>query len=248
MMKTTYTLFLGLIFLMISCGDNVIEDPDESIYGFEYFPLEIGYTWEYKVDSVLIFQGGSSNIPSTSFIQEKVTELLSEDGDEKIYKLERRFRKDMNSDWYLQDVWQVSKNNTRATKTEENLRFIKLVFPAVEGEKWDGNVFFDANKEFTVAANDITIYQDWNYKIEDVDLSKTYNGNTYPKVLHVSHIDEESMISKRFSEEFYAEGVGLVERNMQIFDTQNTDTSFLWLERAEKGFQLNQTLISFSKN
>ena len=247
-MKTNYTLLLGLLFLIISCGDNVVEEPDQSIYGYEYFPLDIGHTWEYQVDSVLIFQGGNDNITSTSFIQEEVTELLSEEGDEKTYKLERRYRKDMNSEWYLQDVWQVSISESKAIKTEENLKFIKLVFPATLDTKWDGNVFFDANKEFTVAANSITIFQDWNYKIDNIDLSKTYNDIDYPKVMQVSHIDEESLISKRFSEEYYAEGIGLVERKMEIFDSQNGNTTLSWLDRAEKGFQLNQTLISFTKN
>ncbi len=140
-MKTTYILLLGLLFLISSCGDNVIEEPDESIYGYEFFPLEVGHTWEYQVDSVVIFQGGSSNIFSTSFIQEEVTELLSEEGDEKTYKIVRRYRPDQDSEWILQDVWQVAKSDSRATKTEENLRFIKLVFPATKDKKWDGNVF-----------------------------------------------------------------------------------------------------------
>ncbi len=108
--------------------------------------------------------------------------------------------------------------------------------------------FFDSNKEVTVAANGISVFQDWSYKIEDIDLSREYHGTTYPKVMHVSHIDQESLISRRFSEEYYAEGVGLVERNMEIFDSQNGNTSLTWLERAEKGFQIDQTLISFSKN
>jgi len=248
MMKNTNIFFLLFCLFLASCGDNEIEEPDETIYGYEYFPLEIGYTWEYQVDSVLIVQGGADNIFSTSFIQEKVVELLSEEGDEKTYKLERRYRADQDSEWRLQDVWQVARSDSRATRTEENLKFIKLVFPAVKDVKWDGNVFFDSNKEFTVAANSITIYQDWNYKIDDLGLSREYNGTTYPKVLRVSHIDEESLISRRFSEEYYAEGVGLVERYMEIFDSQNGNTSLSWLERAEEGFQIKQTLLSFSEN
>lgn len=248
MMKITNILFLGFIFLLFSCSDNTIEDPDESIYGYEYFPLEVGYKWEYQVDSVLIVQGGISNIFSTSFIQEEVVELLSDDGEEMIYKMERRFRENQDAEWKLRDVWQISKNNSMATKTEENLKFIKLVFPATKGKRWDGNVFFDSNKEFAVASNGIAIYQDWNYKIEETEISRTYNEVEYPKVLHVLHIDEESLITKRFSEEFYAEDVGLVERSMRIFDSQNGDTTLTWLERAQAGFQLDQTLISFSKN
>lgn len=247
-MKTTYTLLLGLLFIITSCGENVIEEPDQNFYGYEYFPLDIGYTWEYQVDSILIFQGGNDNIVTSSLIQERVTELLSEEGDEKTYKLERRYRKDENAEWQLQDVWQITKSESKAIRTEENLKFVKLVFPALLDTKWDGNVFFDASKEFTVAANNITIFQDWNYKIESLDLSKTYNDVEYPMVMQVSHIDEESLISKRFSEEYYAKGIGLVERRMEIFDSQNGNTTLSWLERAEKGFQLEQTLISFTKN
>lgn len=248
MMKFTNTFFLILIILVFSCGENVVEEPDESIYGYEYFPLEIGYTWEYQVDSVIVFQGGDSNLTSSSFIQEKVVELIGETPNEKTYKLERRYKKSIENEWLLQDVWQVSISLENAIKTEENLKFIKLVFPALPGKRWDGNSFFDSDQEISVASNNIAIYQDWSYKIEDKNLSRTIGDITYDDVLHVSHIDEESLINKRFSEEFYAAGVGLVERNMIIFDTQNPDTSLDWLDRAQKGFQLNQRLISFSTN
>lgn len=247
-MKYINLLLFSFGFIYLSCGDNVIEEPDESIYGYEFFPLDVGYTWEYKVDSTLIVQGGSSNIVGTSYVQERISDLLSEEGDKKTYRIERSYKSNLNSDWTLQDVWQVSMDKTRAIKTEENLSFIKLIFPATKGKKWDGNVFFDSNKEFTVASNEIAIFQDWSYKIEEVDLSRTYNEVTYPKVLFVSHTDEESLISKRLSEEYYAEGVGLVERKMEIFDTQDGDTSKSWLDRAQKGFQLNQTLLTFTKN
>jgi hypothetical protein len=234
--------------IVVSCGDNVVEEPDESLFGYEYFPVGVGLTWEYQVDSVLIFQGGSSNIVSSSFIQERITDLISEIDDEKIYRLERSHKMVEDDQWKLQDVWQVSINKSTATKTEENLKFIKVVFPAVQGTKWDGNAFFDSDKEFPVAANNLTVYQDWNYKIEEVGESGIINDITYDEILHISHIDEESLISKRYSDERYVKGIGLVERNMLIFDTQNPDTSLPWLERAQKGFQLNQTLIEFYTN
>jgi hypothetical protein len=248
MMNYSNTYLFALMFLAVSCGDSVIEEPDESLYGYGYFPVEVGYTWEYQVDSVLIFQGGDNNIISSSFIQEKVSELISENNDERKFKLERSHRNGGNEAWVLQDVWQVSIDNDKATKTEENLKFIKLVFPAVKGEKWDGNAFFDSDKEISVGANNMSVFQDWNYKIEEAGVSRTINDVIYSSALNVSHIDQESLISKRFSEEFYADGIGLVERNMEIFDTQKSDTSVPWLERAEEGFQLSQKLISFSTN
>ena len=248
MMNYSYTYLFALLFLFISCGDDVIEEPDESLYGYSYFPIEVGYTWEYQVDSVLIVQGGDANIISSSFIQERVSELISEQSGEKKFKLERSSKKEKADAWRTQVVWQVSISSDMATKTEDNLRFIKLVFPAVKGKKWDGNAFFDSDKEVSIGGNNISVYQDWNYKIEEVNVSKTVNDITYPNSLVVSHIDEESLISKRFSEELYVDGIGLVERNMQIFDSQKSDTSVSWLERAEEGFQLSQKLITFSTN
>ena len=247
-MKNVYILFIGIFLIMYSCGDNVTEELDDSIYGYEYLPLDVGFTWEYQVDSILIIQGGNSNIISSSFVQEKVVELISEESSSKTYRLERSIRSDQDSNWKLRDVWQISKDDTKVIKTEENLRFIKLVFPAVKGVKWDGNTFFDASKLFDVASNEVAIYQDWNYKVEEVEIEKTYNDILYSDVLRLSHVDEESLISRRFSEEYYAKDVGLVYREMEIYDSQNGDTSLSWLERAEKGFKLNQTLLSFSKN
>lgn len=248
MMNYLNTYLFVLIFLFASCGKNEIENPDESLFAYEYFPLEVGYAWEYQVDSVIIFQGGNDNIISSSFIQERVAELISEDGDERVYKLERSYRSEMSDVWKLQDVWQVSIDKNKATKTEENLKFIKLVFPAVEGEKWDGNAFFDSDKRISVGANNIIVYQDWNYKIESIGETRTVNDIDYASTLLVSHIDEETLISKRFSEEVYAKDIGLIEREMQIFYTQDTDVTLPWLEKAQEGFQLSQRLISFSIN
>ncbi|MDF1698772.1 MAG: hypothetical protein P1U56_23160 [Saprospiraceae bacterium] len=247
-MKNYNILIIVFTVFVLSCGENVTEEPNENLYGYGYFPIEVGYTWEYQVDSVLILQGGNSNKATTSYIQEEVTELLSENEGEKTYKLIRSYRKDLDSDWLVQKVWQISKDETSATRTEGNIRFIKMVFPNSVGTKWDGNSFFDANQDFLVGADNIPIFQDWSYKIEDKGIERTINDTEYGDVLHVSHIDEESLIGFRFSEEYYIQGIGLAERNMQIFESQDGDTLKPWLERAEVGFQLNQTLLSFSAN
>lgn len=245
-MKYTYITLLGLLFFLVSCGDNVIEEPDENLYGYEYFPLGVGYTWEYQMDSIVF--GGGSNVVTTSFIQEKITELLSESGANKSYRIERRFKRNVADEWKLIDVWQVAVDGEKATKTEENLKFVKLVFPATKGKRWDGNLFFDSTKEYSVASNFLTIYLDWRYKIEDVDISRTFNDIDYSSTMHVSHIDDESAVSKRFSEEFYAKDIGLVERSMEIYGTQDVDTTKAWIDRATEGYQMSQKLISFTKN
>ena len=240
-------LFSVLIISIFSCGENEIEAPDESVFGYEYFPLELGYEWIYSVDSVLINQKGTNNVVSSSFLKEELIEVLSDSEQEKEYKLQRSYKKDSLSQWKIKNIWTIQRDGGRAIRSEGNISFVKLVFPAVDGTKWDGNVFFDDEKEFPVAAENLTVYKDWEYKINNIG-AKTIGGTLYPEVLDISHIDEVTFISKRFSTESYAKGIGLVERKMEIFDTQNGNESLPWIERAEKGFQLTQTLVSFKKN
>tara|TARA_R110000737_G_C14518253_1_gene474904 strand:+ start:278 stop:991 length:714 start_codon:yes stop_codon:yes gene_type:complete len=237
---------LGII-LFISCGKNEIEIPDDAVFGYEYFPLEVGYEWVYAVDSVLIIQGGTKNKVSSSFIKEELIEILKDTETEKEYKIQRSYRKDSISQWRIRNIWTIRRDERRAIRNEGNISFVKLVFPAVDGAKWDGHIFFDDEKEFPVAADNLRIYKGWEYKINNVG-SKSVGGILYLDVLDIAHIDEFSFISKRFSTESYAKGIGLVERKMEIFDTQNGNESLPWIERAEKGFQLTQTLVSFKKN
>jgi len=97
------------------------------------------------------------------------------------------------------DIWTIASTDARVTKTIENLTFVKMVFPATDGTRWDGHVFFDDEEFFPVAQENLKIY-------------------------------------------------GLVERYMEIFDSQNRIESEAWVDSAEKGFFLHQTLTSFTKN
>ncbi len=242
-------LFLSIvIFSIYSCGDTEIEERDRSNFGYEYYPLEIGYEWQYLVDSVLIGRGGLENIISTSFVKDEIKSLISDENGEKVYRLERSHKINEDADWNLKNIWKIAVDENRAYRTEENLRFVKLVFPVIKGTKWDGNIFFDSNEEFPVAQENLKIYQNWNYKIEYVDEPRSINDISYDQVLEVSHIDEDGLLERRFSKELYAKGVGLIERDIEIFDTQNGNTSLSWVDRAEKGYKLHQKLISFNKN
>lgn len=247
MKRLPILLYSILIISIFSCGENEIENPDDSIFGYEYFPLGLGYEWIYAVDSVLINQAGTNNVISSSFIKEELIEIIKDTEDNKEFQLQRSYKKDSISQWKITDIWVIQADHSRAIRTEENLSFVKLVFPAVDGTKWDGHVFFDDDKDFPVAAENITVYKDWEYQINEIE-SKTVGGTLYSEVLDVLHIDDVTFISKRFSTESYAKGIGLIERKMEIFDTQNGNTSLPWVERAEKGFQLTQTLVSFTKN
>ena len=88
-MKNLNILFLAFVFVFASCEESTVEEQDAAFFGYEYFPVEVGYLWEYEVDSVLILQGGFSKIISSSYIREEITNLISENGGERRFRLDR---------------------------------------------------------------------------------------------------------------------------------------------------------------
>lgn len=247
-MKNQLLLLCLAIFCALSCGENETEELDQSVFGYEYLSLDVGHEWIYNVDSVLIGQGGLDNIESTSQVRERITELISEENGKKTYRLERSHRRADSVAWNVTDIWTIASTDARVTKTIENLTFVKMVFPATDGTRWDGHVFFDDEEFFPVAQENLKIYQNWDYEIQSRDQPQKVGDIDYDNVLRVDHIDEETLISRRLSYEKYAKGVGLVERYMEIFDSQNRIESEAWVDSAEKGFFLHQTLTSFTKN
>lgn len=247
-MKNQLLLLSLAIVCALSCGENEIEDPDQSAFGYEYFQVDVGHEWIYNVDSVLIGQGGLGNIESSSQVRERITDLISDEDGEKTYRLERSHRRNDSTTWNVTDIWTIATTDERVTKTIENLTFVKMVFPATDGVRWDGNVFFNDEESFPVAQENLKIYQNWDYEVQSRDVPMKVGEIDYDNVLRVNHIDDETQISRRFSYEKYAKDVGLVERYMEIFDSQNRIDSEPWVDSAEKGFFLHQTLVSFTKN
>lgn len=246
MKNLSISLLVFATILFCSCGDTVTDPGDQNLYGYEYFPIEIGNEWEYKVDSVLVIQGGTNNLVSTSYVKERVTDLISDIDGEKTYRLERSYRPNQMAEWVLTDVWTISKSDSRIIKNIENISFMKLVFPAILNTKWDGNVFFDDFAFFPVGQDNMKIYLDWDYKIVSRGEPRIVNDLSFDDALEVSHIDLTTMISKRLSYEYYAKDVGLIERHMEIFEDQTRDPSVPWVEDADKGFELTQTLVSYT--
>jgi len=77
-----------------------------------------------------------------------------------------------------------------------------------------------------------------NYVIE-----RSVNGIDYTNTIEVILVDTENSIEKRYAKEVYAKGVGLISREMIIIDSQDVGSGLPIIERPEKGFILNQSLI-----
>jgi len=235
------------LFLLSACGtESIPASSTEVELGF--FPIDTFQTWEYQMDSVIYDNGGLVIDTIRSFRKEQVMGNFVDVEGSVTYRLGISWKKQANDQWTETDLWTFKLNENGLQRTEENLNFVKLKFPIVEGDFWDGNQFPEDTK-VVVSGDSIQVYRNWLYEYVDRVESLEIDGDTYDDVIHVKQADNENLIERRFSEEFYSKGVGLVARNMMILDVQcGQDPNcppLPWEIKADQGFILTQRLIDY---
>ncbi|MFK8005893.1 MAG: hypothetical protein AB8H03_05965 [Saprospiraceae bacterium] len=267
-MKNTILLFSAFIILSFthfSCNENTVAENLIVKKGFDYYPLEIGNYITYQLDSI-VYRGQSGSdcnfIQDTAshFLREEVIDIFEDNSGVVNYIMERYISQHQNGPWQVADVWNIKKTETQVERVEENLRFIKAVFPVREGTGWNGNTFFQ-DTTTVLGGETIDFYKHWSdqYEYESVDLPEEFNGIMFDSVMTVIQSEaSENKINHRVSIEKYARGVGLIYKEMKILDTQCTmsklacggDSSGLaycndipWEEKAEKGLILRQVVV-----
>lgn len=255
--RLAFFFLIVLPALFSACRDNQVEDitPDP---GYDYFPLEVGRMWEYEVDSIIYDPSATgTNVDSfRTYVREQITDTLLDGAGNVLYRAERYSRRSDTLPWRAEKVFTLSREGRRAFRTEDNLRFIKLVFPAGVGKSWDGNAFFDPGLEVLVAGESIQMFNFWDYRILEREAAATVGGLRFEDVLLVQNANNDgNIIERRYAVERYARGVGLIFREMDILRTDcqvccNGDLggacqSLPWEEKAEKGFSLRQRLVRY---
>lgn len=236
------SLILFILFAFISCGEETIE-VDGSVEGKDYFPVDLGREWIYQTDSIVYDESKGIIDTLSGYVREVISESLS-DG---TFIITRSYTKDLTEEWEITDIWSGRIEDRKAVRTEENLSFIKLVFPPNKSSQWDGNALFDENVETTVAGEPIQPYQGWDYEIVSIDGTYSQDTISVSNIVEVLQVDVVSVIDRRYSLERFAKNIGLVEKKMMILDCQcsSVPDSVPWEEKAEKGFILTQKLISY---
>lgn len=245
-----HLMVLALLVLVLglqSCEKkSVVEDFAESKFGYDYFPLELGKYWIYHVDSTIYDDIGATIIESSSQVREEIVEVYTDETGDEIYRIERFWRSSDSMQWVVTDVWVAYQNGLQAYRTEENLKFVKFVFPPAVGTRWDSNIFIDNATVVTVSGESLSMFAGWDEaRIDAFDEPDQAGDVSYDNVATVilTDDDEENSIERRYALEKYARGVGLIYKEYEILDSQCSSCTGTWAEKAEKGFILKQTLI-----
>lgn len=234
-MKKVLAPFLVMMLLLtLACKK---EKKAEAVdLGYTYFPTEIGQYVIYQVDSISYNDFFNPvKIDTTHFqLKELVQSHFTDNEGRESDRLERYVRKNDSLPWVLRDVWYQTRTSTKAEKVEENVRFVKLIFPVQVNQKWNGNAF-----------NPIGNYE---YEYKTVDVKKTVNKISFDSTLTVNQILDSNLIEKKYQLEIYAKNVGMIYK--RFVDVQDKSTSIEpkpLSERIDAGTDYTYKIIAFGK-
>ncbi len=242
--KNTGLIILTTLFcfMFIACEDKV-KTLDASFFDYEYFPMEIGDYWVYRVDSTTVESQGANIRKSKNFVREEIIESFINAEGKTVFMIQRSLSDSLNGRYLVRDIWTAEMTDESAFRIEENLRFNKLSFPIDLDDQWQGNLF-DNLVEQVVAGETMWVYKDWgDYQVIADGIERVVNGQLYTGVVAVKQADHDFGLERRFAIEYYAPEVGLIERQMAIYDTQCVCPGQTWEEKASAGFTLNQILL-----
>ncbi|PHN06606.1 hypothetical protein [Flavilitoribacter nigricans] len=251
--KPALLILLSALGIFFSCNKSTLEDLD-LVMGYEYFPLEVGQSRHYAVDSIIFDPSVQGIVPDTSFgfFREDVVDTLRDNTGALVFRIERYYRQNSADPWQIHSVVSSSRGEREAVYTENNLRFIKLRFPLQDGLEWDGTAYFPDRIDIELAGESIDFYKGWDNTVVERRAEFQLNGQSVPDVYVVRLADLENNIQYRSGYEVYAAGKGLIYQEIQVMDSQcefccNGDLGYCitlpWVEKAEKGLILKKRLL-----
>ncbi|MGP8215029.1 MAG: hypothetical protein ACLQQ4_05655 [Bacteroidia bacterium] len=189
-------LFMALAFL--SCKK---EKPAPPVYiGYDYFPNNAGHWIIYRVDSMIV--PFSSNTIDTFhyYIKEVIDSFYTNNLGQRTQVIERYKATNLDSAWVYQKSWTGNLTSTEALRTEDGIKYVKLLFPVTANTAWNGGAFSS-----NAGAN--AVFPDWNqssFYYLSVNTPMTLNNQYFDSTLIV--IQDTTPINSNFEwHQFYIE-------------------------------------------
>jgi len=198
--------------------------PAVTDFGYNYYPVEEGLYWIYKVDSIS-FNDNTHSIDTFSFnYKEVLSSSFIDSSGIKSYRLSRYFKENDSANWEFRNDWFVSLNTRTLERVEDNIRFIKLLFPIDITKGWNGNLYNSLGRKTYTYNNVGTDYFD--------------GFTTFRNTLTVLQEEEKNPIEEILRYEVYAQGIGIVFIEDKLLNTQMGVTS---------GYKIKTRLIEYGK-
>ena len=210
---------LSLAWIWIACTSDAVEPIDDQV-GFNHFPLEVGDFRVFQIDEVLYNFDGQ--IDSNQFqIKELVADSVTNSEGGITFTIHRFRRMSDTVSFTLDSVWTARRTPIQGIVVENNIPFVKLIFPVEEDLSWDGNVLNTLDFDEYVMMD---VFQEFS--------PDSLNGTTFSNTITVVQNDFQDQITRNDVRiEVYAKDIGLVYKELE-----------------QLSFCIHSSLFNFTKN
>jgi len=202
-----------------------------SDYSRNYFPLTIGKSVVYDVDSVL--WDDNVDVRSLHHYQMRwtIADTFRDDLFRLSYRIQTYIRKQDTLEWATHKVIYITPTDNTVEYVEENLRFIKLIFPIQNGGTWKGNALINPLDK------DYLYFQNWNYYYDNYSEPFSNGFIQFENTVTVRAVDDTlgnpetrptEYAFKTYGKEVYGQGIGMVYREIThwVYDPSKPGTPF----------------------
>jgi hypothetical protein len=250
--RPVVTLLLFLAIVVCSCK-KTIHYPATAPADY-FLTLQVGKYATYRLDSLNFYYYGQLDTV-TSYLAKDSVESSFIDGAGNLAWLVTRYMSDTTgSSWVPGQTYTVTPSQQRVEMTEDNLRFVKLAFPIVQGTSWSGNSYlpYAPYQDFFDFSDDSHLtLGNWNYTYQSVNKSYSVGSQHFDSTvtvlqendsINVPILDVNAFASRTFWSETYAKHIGLVYRHTEMWEYQpptpdGTQSGY------KIGFQLTMRLV-----
>ncbi len=244
-MNWKYLILFSLL-IHLKCKEDTSPLNDYQL-GYHFYPMKLGDEWIYKTDSILYQKSNNVRRDTVScYIREVVVDSSQDKQNNRTFRLEKYYRKEIQDPWELIGSSFVTISNTNVVKESFGLDLIVLVFPVLKYKSWNGTIRIQPDNQVKLNGELFMPFRYWNgnsFYYKNILTMQTIDNVPYLKIVEVEEVDYEDDINKILSKAIYAEDIGLVRREFWLLSTENFNTSIPWEDRAEYGAIITQTLI-----
>lgn len=232
-MKLLFLSVFGLLclFSLPGCGKESVEFKSDPVAA--YMPLEIGREFRYRLDSLKFINFGLKDTVVRYQIRDVVDARFTDAEGDTVYRMIRSIRdsaQTSESAWRPNGTYSITVQAQTITEQDpNNFRIQKLKLPITMGMSWRGNSALVSSPyaglyDFTIDAD----IQNWAFYYLGVNQSVKIGAKNYDQVITVEAVNDSSNIaqiprfvaSRRWVQEQYALGVGLISRDVVFWEFQ----------------------------
>lgn len=175
--------------------------------GASFFYPIIGTSIVYDVQEIQYTLTGSPTIKNYQ-LKEVNASFFQDTDNKEALRIERYRRENEMQKWVIDSVFTAKKEIDKALKTENNVTYVKMIFPIKEGLKWNGNLYNTLGDDF--------------YEMKKVNQPFQTNGQNFTKTLNIIQQNDSTLVDLKRRMDVYAEGIGLIYQEKTFVSYCNT--------------------------